>query len=100
MKQSITVFALTAALASASAFAVESKMEPAKAPQKAVKMSDAQLDNVSAGALLNVLVIDAVDINNNQVQVAVPVNANVAATVLGGTAGAAGTQLGNITQRR
>ena len=63
-----------------------------------VQMTDAQMDNVVAGALVNLLVIDAVDVNNNNVQVAVPVNAAVAVGILG--AGAAGaTQLGNITQR-
>lgn len=46
-------------------------------------MSDAQMDNVVGGALVNAILVDVVDINNNKVQVAVPVNAGVAAGILG-----------------
>ena len=81
--------------AAPAAFATEHK-----APQQ-MKMSDAQLDNVSAGALINAFVIDVVDINNNQVAVAVPVNAAAAVNVLGGATGAAALQQpGNINQPR
>jgi hypothetical protein len=99
MKSVLALCTLSLGLAAAPAFADQGKEPANKSPLKAVKMSDAQLDNVSAGALLNLLVLDAVDINNNTVNVAVPVNAAVAAGVLG-TAGAVATQPGNITQRR
>lgn len=72
--------------------------QPQQASSEPVQMTDAQLDSVAAG-LITIAVVDAVDIEDNQVQVAVPVNAAVAAGVLG-TAGAGAAQLGNITQRR
>ena len=69
--------------------------EDFKAP---VELTDAELDAV-VGGLINVAVVDAVDIEDNQVNVAVPVNAAVAAGILG-LAGAGAAQLGNQTQRR
>jgi hypothetical protein len=86
---------VAALIASGSAFAgqVSDKDKSAHTP---VALTEAQMDNVSAGALLTV--VDVVDINNNQVQVAVPVNAAVAAGVLG-TAGTISVQHpGNQTQ--
>ena len=73
--------------------------DPAKQPAnretakpKAAVMSDAQLDRVAGGqALIEVTLVDVVDVNNNQVQVFVPVNATVAAGILG-EAGALGVQ--------
>ena len=56
-----------------------------------VEMSDSQLDKVVGGALINAVLVDVVDVNNNDVQVAIPVNAAVAAGILG-TAGAAALQ--------
>ena len=94
-KASTLAVALGLALSGAAYAGQETPQAKASGP---VQMTDAQMDNVVAGALLNLLVIDAVDINNNTVQVAVPVNAAVAAGVLG-TAGAVATQPGNITQR-
>jgi hypothetical protein len=64
----------------------------------AVELTDAQMDAVNAGAL--VTVVDVVDIENNQVQVAIPVNAAVAIAALGAVAGAVATQPGRIGQRR
>ena len=61
-----------------------------------VQMTEAQMDNVAAGALIDIVLIDLVDIDdtlrNNNVQVAVPVNAAVAANVLGGGALAGAAQ--------
>lgn len=59
-------------------------------------MTDAQMDKVTAGALVNAVLVDVVDVNNNNilnnVQVAIPVNAAVAIGVLGGPVGAAALQ--------
>jgi hypothetical protein len=55
------------------------------------ELTGAELDAVAAGALLNVLLVDVVDVKD--VNVAVPVNAAVAATVLGGGAAAGALQL-------
>ena len=66
---------------------------------KPVKMSDSQLDNVTGGALINAVVVDVVDIENNRVAVAIPVNAAAAINVLGGATGAAALQRpGRISQ--
>jgi hypothetical protein len=103
MKQAITAFALSFGLCAAPAFA-DQLQQPPKSPQ-AVKMSDAQLDNVVAGqlsiaeGLINVNGV-SVDVrllnnsaNNNTVQV--PVAANVSAAVaLLGNAAAMATQFG------
>lgn len=47
-----------------------------------VAMTDAQMDSVAAGALINVVAVDVVDIsnvlNNNDVRINIPVNAAVA----------------------
>jgi hypothetical protein len=77
--KALTAFGVVVALASAPAFA---------GPKK---MSDAQMDNVTGGALVNAILVDVVDVNNNNVQVAVPVNAAVAAGILG-NAGAVSVQ--------
>ncbi len=47
-----------------------------------VKLSDAQMDAVRA-RLITVIAVDVVDVNNNDVDVAVPIAANVAANILG-----------------
>jgi hypothetical protein len=58
----------------------ESKPQP-------VQMTEAQMDNVAAGALLNVFIVDVADVNNVannlDVNVLIPVNASVAAGILG-----------------
>jgi len=77
--------------------------EPVKTTKAPVKLTEAQMDNVTAGALLNVVAIDVLDVNNNQVQVAVPVTAAVTAQVgiLSQQIGsAAAGQTGRIGQRR
>ena len=64
-----------------------------------VEMTDKQMDKVTAGALINVVAVDVVDIQNNKVAVSIPVNAAVAIGVLGGAiAGAAQGQPGRIQQ--
>ena len=55
---------------------------------KPTKMSEEQLDKVAGGALLTVIAVDVVDVNRNDVNVQVPVAANVAAGVLCGTCAA------------
>jgi hypothetical protein len=82
---------LSFAAASTSGFAGQAgdQETPAKAP---VEMTDAQMDNVTGGALINAVLVDVVDVNNNNVQVAIPVNAAVAIGVLGGPVGAAALQ--------
>jgi hypothetical protein len=52
-------------------------------------MTDAQLDTVVGGALINAVLVDVVDVRN--VQVAVPVAASAAIAILG-AAGAATLQ--------
>src|SRR5690349_22069557 len=106
MKQAITVFALSLGLCAAPAFA-----EQAAGPTKqAVKMSDAQLDNVVAGQVMSVqtgavnvsvgdvTVLQDVRILNNSVNgltVQVPVAATVSAAVgVLGNAGAVAQQFG------
>lgn len=66
------------------------------------KMTDAQLDNVTGGALVNAVIIDAVDVNQNDVsvQVQAPVNAAVGVAVLSGPQLVGAQQLGNLTQRK
>jgi len=64
-----------------------------------VEMTDKQMDKVTAGALINVVAVDVVDVQNNKVAVSIPVNAAVAIGVLGGAvAGAAQGQPGRIQQ--
>ena len=64
-----------------------------------VELTDAELDAVAAGQLIGIAVVDAVDIEDNEVAVAVPVNASVAAGVLGNAAsGALQTRPGRIRQ--
>ena len=65
-----------------------------------VELTDAELDAVAGGL---VTVIAPVEIEDNQVQVAVPVNAGtaIAAGILGiAGAGAVATQPGRVGQRR
>lgn len=95
-----SLFAAIAAIAfSGAAFAQTST--PTTSPQqerKPVAMTEAQMDKVTAGALLNLTLVDVVDVRDVNVQVAVPVNAAVAVGVLGGAvSGAAqnpGRQIG------
>ena len=93
MVHRIAVLALSLGLASApAAFAADADKKPVKKAPNATKMSDAQLDKVSAGALLDVFLVDVVDVRNVDVAVAIPVNAAVAANVLGGGAAAGALQ--------
>ena len=90
--KSLTVIALSLGLASTPlAFAEQAKPADAKAKPQAVKMSDAQLDKVTAGAaLIDVILVDVVDVE--RVQVSIPVNASIAIAALGAAAGAVATQ--------
>jgi hypothetical protein len=69
--------------------------------QEPVKLTEAQMDEIAGGAATN---IEVVSIDQNTVNVAVPVNAGVAAAVaaLGAVAGVDqdSTQRGRIDQRR
>jgi len=80
MRKSLIAAATLALAASGTAFA-----------KQPVKMTDQQMDQVTAGALINAVLVDVVDVNNNDVQVAIPVNAAVAVGILG-AAGAAAVQ--------
>ena len=57
-----------------------------------IELTGAELDAVAAGALINAVLVDVVDVNNNDVNGAIPVNAAVAIAALGGAAGAAALQ--------
>lgn len=87
IKQGIVAATAAFALGAAPAFA-----EP-------TKMTDAQMDNVTGG-LLTVIAVDVVDINQNDVRVAVPVavNASAAVAVLGGAVAIAEQRPGRVTQ--
>jgi hypothetical protein len=101
MNRFATIFvAFGLATAGSSALAGQAKDQVSKQNPKPqpVQMSDAQMDKVAGGALLNVLLLDVVDVRNVSVDVAVPVNAAVAANVLGGTAIAGAAQPGRIRQ--
>lgn len=84
-----------ALIASGSAFAdqVSDKDKLAHTP---VPLTEAQMDNVTGGALINAVVVDVVDVRN--VQVAVPVNAAVAIGILGAAGAAALQQPGRVQQ--
>lgn len=82
--------ALALATGGTAAFASE-KQGDLQRPAGPVQMTDDQMDQVAAGALLTVVAVDVVDINNNTVAVSIPVNAGVAIAVLG-AAGAVATQ--------
>jgi hypothetical protein len=89
----LMAFALATSLATAgSAYA-------ASAPP--AQLNDSELDQVTAGALVNVVAVDVVDINRNEivknVDVAIPINASVAIGILG-AAGSVATQPGRIFQ--
>jgi len=79
---------LSFAAASTSGFAGQA-VDQAKQAQAPVEMTDAQMDNVTGGALINAVLVDVVDVNNNNVQVAIPVNAAVAIGILGAAGSAA-----------
>ena len=93
MKRIGTVIAIAALATAGTAFAGQ---EVKQAKPQAVKMTDAQLDNVAAG-LITVVAVDVVDVNNNSilnnndVQLLIPVNASVAIGILG-NAGAVAAQ--------
>lgn len=90
MKKIAILVALATAAAS-SAFAQQpTPVTPEQVvASKPVPMTDEQMDKVTAGALINVLLLDVVDVRDVNVQVAVPVNAAVALGVLGGAIGTA-----------
>jgi hypothetical protein len=64
-----------------------------------MQLTASQMDTVTAGALINATVVDVVDIERNNVAVAIPVAAAAAINVLGGVAGAGTAQRpGRINQ--
>ena len=85
--------ALSFAAAASSGFAGQTGNQETQA-QAPVEMTDAQMDNVTGGALINAILVDVVDVNNNNVQVAIPVNAAVAIGILGAAGSAALQQPG------
>ena len=100
MKTLIFAVALTG-FASAAMAGEPVKTTPTKAP---VKLTEAQMDNVTAGALVCCIRVDA-DVlnnalNNNNAAVFVPVNAGVAAGILGNAGAVAGQRPGAISQRQ
>lgn len=76
-KISCYIAAAVLSMAGSTAFA-----EPLKEDTGPVAMTDAQMDTVAAGALINVVAVDVVDVQNNEVAVQIPVAAAVAANVL------------------
>ena len=90
---SVIAFALATGASAALADSQKDRVSRASAKPKPAVMSEAQLDKVAGGqgALIEVTLVDVVDVNNNQVQVFIPVNATVAAGILG-EAGALGVQ--------
>src|SRR5688500_2125297 len=87
--------ALGLATAGSAAIAEQAKdqVNPPAAKPQPVQMTDAQLDNVAAG-LIDVVLIDVVDVRD--VQVAIPVNANVLANV---NAAVLGTAVQGVAER-
>jgi hypothetical protein len=89
-----TVVALAVALMASTSVAFAA--EPAAKPTKPTKLTEAQMDRVTGGALLNVVVNDVLNRNNVEVRVPIDVevsdiNVNAAAAVaVLGTAGAVG----------
>jgi hypothetical protein len=98
----LAIFVAIATAAASGAFAQEpTPLQPDQAQvdaRKPVAMTEAQMDQVTAGALINVALVDVVDVRDVNVQVAVPVNASVAVGVLGGAVSGAlqrpGRQIG------
>jgi hypothetical protein len=84
MRKLSVLASILAFAASGAAFAQQASQADRTSVQKAVPMTEAQMDKVTAGALLDVALVDVVDIGDVNVQVAVPVNASVAVGVLGG----------------
>jgi hypothetical protein len=86
MKKTLSILAAVATIAaSGAAFAQDpAPTQDAQAARKPVAMTEAQMDKVTAGALIDVTLVDVVDVKDVNVQVAVPVNASVAVGVLGG----------------
>jgi hypothetical protein len=89
----IVAFSLAAAGSSALANQVNDRASKQAAKPKPAQMTEAQMDKVAGGqgSLIEVTLVDVVDVNNNQVQVFIPVNASVAAAILG-EAGSFATQ--------
>lgn len=89
--KSIAAFASALCLAASGSALANQPVEQESKARAPIPMTDTQMDNVAGGALVNAILVDVVDVNNNDVQVAVPVNAAVAAGILG-NAGAIAVQ--------
>ena len=90
-------FALSLGLASVPAFAGEKSAGQNPIDKKQpFEMTEQQLDNATAGALVNVIAFDVVDVQNNRIlnNVTVPVQAQV------GILSAQGASQGTITNVR
>jgi hypothetical protein len=98
MKRAVT-FSLVLGLATAGSSALaeqrDQQVRKHEAKQQPVQMTDTQMDKVAGGALISVVAVDVVDVqnvaNNLDVNVLLPVNASVAAGILG-NAGAVSVQ--------
>jgi hypothetical protein len=100
MKKLTLIAGSLALAASGAAFAQQPDRTPSQPVQKPVPMTEAQMDQVTAGALLDVALVDVVDIGDVNVQVAVPVNASVAVGVLGGAISTALQAPGRVLNRQ
>ncbi|MGQ0653027.1 MAG: hypothetical protein ACT4P4_12315 [Betaproteobacteria bacterium] len=85
MKRATTLFAFIG-LATAASTGFASSLP--------VKMTEAQLDSIAGGQLIQVIAFDVVDVRNVSVDAAIPVNAAVAANVL-----SSGDAVANAAQR-
>jgi hypothetical protein len=98
MKKTASLVAALGLALSASAFAAPEATQPKDTTAAPVQMSDAELDQVTAGQAAGLIAIDVQNVlNNNNVAVAVPVtvrdvNVGVAAAVA--VLGAAGAAVG------
>jgi hypothetical protein len=94
MKKLTLLAAIASLAASGAVFAQQPTPDTQQPVRKAVPMTEAQMDQVTAGALIDVTLVDVVDVRDVNVQVAVPVNASVAVGVLGGAVSGALQQPG------
>lgn len=84
MNRFATIFvAFGLATAGSTALGEQAKEQVSKQAPKPqpVQMTEAQMDNVAGGALVTAILVDVVDVNNNDVVVKIPVQANVLANV-------------------
>lgn len=96
--KALTILTTAALIATSGSALANQTADKAVQDQKPVPMTESQMDNVTGGALVTAILVDVVDVNNNDVQVAVPVNAAVAAGILGNAGAVAVQRPGRQTQ--